>query len=75
MREYRNVFEAIDSDGHDENYMPTVSSEFDPTDAAPGSQEKIQLLRHRIANGLPLWHAADRSDYAGLVGAIPPRHA
>ena len=75
MARFENVFEAIHHDGHDENFIPKTSGGFDPTDAAPGSDEKIKLLRQRIAMGLPLWHEADRRDYAGLTGAIPPRHA
>ena len=75
MTQFQNVFEAINQDGHDENFLPNGSGEFVPTDAAPGSHEKIRLLRKRIARGLPLWHDEDRADYAGLIGAIPPRHA
>jgi len=75
MTQFQNVFEAIDTDGHDENFVPAVGGDFSATDAAPGSNEKIELLRQRIAGGRPLWHDGDRIDYAGLVGAIPPRHA
>jgi hypothetical protein len=74
MKHFQNVFEAIDHDGHDENFLPNSSGDFRPTDAAPGSNEKIELLRKRIAMGVPLWHQEDRHDYAGLIGAIPPRH-
>jgi hypothetical protein len=75
MKRFQNVFEAISHDGHDENFLPSPSEAFTPTDAAPGSNEKIELLRMRIAMGLPLWHQEDRGDYADLIGAIPPRHA
>ncbi|MFV1966452.1 MAG: hypothetical protein ACC628_13595 [Pirellulaceae bacterium] len=75
MTRFQNVFEAIHRDGHDENFLPSLSDEFTPTDAAPGSDQKIDLLRQRIAMGLPLWHDEDRGDYADLVGAIPPRRA
>jgi hypothetical protein len=75
MSRFQNVFQAIDCDGHDENFVPNLADSFQPTDAAPGSDEKIKLLRDRIAQGVPLWHEGDRRDYAGLVGAIPPRHA
>jgi hypothetical protein len=74
MTRFENVFEAIDQDGHDENFVPSDGSDFSPTDAAPGSNEKIELLRKRIAMGRPLWHDGDRGDYVGLIGAIPPRH-
>jgi hypothetical protein len=75
MRQFQNVFEAINQEGHDENFFPQATRAFVPTDAAPGSNEKIELLRARISMGLPLWHDEDRVDYAGLIGAIPPRHA
>lgn len=38
------------------------------TDAAPGSAEKIRILRHRAAKGLPLFHPDDRQDHEGLFG-------
>lgn len=46
---------------------------FRPTDAPAGSQEKIELLRKRLEEGLPIWHPEDRVDYDGLTGAIRPR--
>jgi hypothetical protein len=69
----RNVFEAILRYGHDEDFVPQHSSEFIPTDAPAGSQEKIDVLRRRVELGQPLWHDADRVDYSGLTGAIRPR--
>jgi len=71
----RNVFEAILKFGHDEDYLPEPPGDFEPTDAPAGSQEKIDILRHRLELGLPLWHEEDRHDYSGLTGAIRPREA
>lgn len=68
-----NVFEAILKYGHDEDFAPAESSEFTPTDAPAGSEEKIEILRRRVEQGLPLWHNADRVDYSGLTGAVRPR--
>jgi hypothetical protein len=34
--------------------------DFEPTHALPGSSEKLAVLTHRVAQGLPLWHPADR---------------
>lgn len=34
-----------------------------PTDAKPGSEEKVRMLAARYAAGLPLWHAEDRTDH------------
>lgn len=68
-----NVFEAILKYGHDEDFAPAESSEFEPTDAPAGSADKIEVLRRRIEQGQPLWHLEDRVDYSGLTGAIRPR--
>jgi hypothetical protein len=69
----RNVFQAILETGHDEDFAPVESDEFTPTDAPAGSPEKIEVLAQRILRGEPLWHPADRTDYAGLTGAVRPR--
>ena len=68
-----NVFEAILKYGHDEDFSPVASDDFQPTDAPAGSEEKIEALRRRVELGEPLWHTADRTDYTGLTGAIRPR--
>ena len=73
MRRYRNVFEAIVGEGHEESFVPVKTDDFEPTDLAAGSWEKIELLRRRVEMGVPMWHNADRSDYSGLVGTIRPR--
>ena len=69
----RNVFEAILKYGHDEDFCPEPSSEFEATTAPAGSAEKIEILRRRVEAGHPLWHTEDRSDYSGLTGAVRPR--
>ena len=68
-----NVFEAILKYGHDEDFAPTEDSEFLPTNAPAGSEDKIELLRRRVEEGKPLWHTEDRRDYTGLTGAVRPR--
>ena len=68
-----NVFEAILKYGHDEDFAPTKSDEFEPTNAPAGSTDKIELLRRRVELGQPLWHDSDRRDYSGLTGAVRPR--
>jgi hypothetical protein len=73
MRQSRNVFEAIIKYGHDEDFVPEDGDDHIPTDAPAGSREKIDILAERIANGLPLWHEEDRTDYTGLTGAVRPR--
>ena len=68
-----NVFEAILEYGHDEDFVPNEGDCFIPTDAPAGSAEKIESLRKRVLDGMPLWHEDDRCDYTGLTGAIRPR--
>jgi hypothetical protein len=69
----RNVFEAIIECGHDEDFAPEVSDEFQPTDAPAGSRRKLDIMARRIEKGLPLWHPEDRADYSGLTGVVRPR--
>ena len=73
MQKVRNVFEAILKYGHDEDFSPLENDQFKPTNAAAGSQDKIDELRRRVELGLPLWHDSDRTDYSGLTGAVRPR--
>ena len=68
-----NVFEAILKYGHDEDFTPDGGDDFTPTDAPAGSEEKIDVLRSRVEQGMPLWHNEDRRDYSGLTGAVRPR--
>ncbi len=73
MSNVQNVFDAILKYGHDEDFAPAESDEFEPTDAPAGSEDKIETLRRRIEKGVPLWHDSDRQDYSDLVGAVRPR--
>jgi len=66
----RTVFEAIERFGDDANFAPLVTPKarqlFVSTSAAPGSDEKIEVLQRRIELGLPLWHRDDRTDFSGI---------
>lgn len=73
MHNVSNVFEAILKYGHDEDFAPEASNDFEATDAPAGSDEKIEILRRRVQSGMPLWHGSDRVDYSGLTGAVRPR--
>jgi hypothetical protein len=73
MQKVRNVFEAILKYGHDEDFFPQETDDFEATNAPAGSEKKIQVLRRRVELGLPLWHSNDRVDYTGLTGAVRPR--
>lgn len=70
---HRNVFQAIQECGHDEDFVPVETEDFVPTSAPAGSSEKIDTLAVRVQKGLPLWHPEDRCDYSGLTGAVRPR--
>lgn len=39
-------------------FVPTREAE--PTDAIPGTLAKVDILRFRVENGMPLWHPDDR---------------
>ena len=69
----RNVFKAISTFGHDEDFAPLETDEFEPTEAPAGSREKLDVLASRVQQGLPLWHGEDRPDYSGLTGVVRPR--
>ena len=69
----RNVFEAISTFGHDEDFAPLETDDFSSTRAPAGSRAKLDVLAERVRQGLPLWHDSDRPDYSGLTGVVPPR--
>jgi hypothetical protein len=73
MQKVRNVFEAIVKYGHDEDFVPRESEDFQPTTAPAGSRARIEVFRQRVELGLPLWHDKDRADYSGLTGVVRPR--
>ncbi len=42
-----------------------------PTEAKPGSEQKVLMLAARYAAGLPLWHGEDRYDHGpGLKNSL-----
>lgn len=61
----RSILEAV-RDGHwDYEPAPCRLDAFQPTQAIPGSDEKLSILCERVRRGLPLWHPADRRYYDG----------
>ena len=66
---YHNVFDEIMETGHDEEFVPSVTGEFCPTDAPAGSPANVQVLAERVRKGLPLWHPEDRVSYVGMNGS------
>ena len=51
-------------DGDDSGTIPPT--DFLPTDATPGTEEKIEILESRRRAGLPLWHPDDLRGYGNL---------
>lgn len=68
-----NIFSELLNKQHDEDFHPRADGRDLPTDAPPGSQEKIDVMRRRVEQGYNLWHKDDRVDYTGLTGSIRPR--
>ena len=57
------------------DYEPSdVSCEvYDPTEAMPGTREKVNRMADRIREGLPLWHPRDRDDLESPPPVCKPR--
>ena len=64
----KSVLEAIKMGYWDYEPPEVACSEFDASDAMPGTREKLQTLATRVEAGLPLWHEFDRDDIE-----TPPR--
>jgi hypothetical protein len=64
----RSVLEAIRMGIWDFEPPEVAFSKFDPSNAMPGTHEKLRLLAERVQKGLPLWHTNDRDD----VESPPP---
>ncbi len=55
IMDYETVFES--------EYESTGLDPYIPTEAKPGSEDKVQMLAARYAAGLPLWHDSDCYDH------------
>ena len=58
----RSVLEAIKMGIWDFEPPEVGYNKFDPSDAMPGTREKLGSLAERARRGLPLWHINDRND-------------
>ena len=58
----KSVLEAIKMGLWDYEPPEVEFSQFDASDAMPGTKEKLRVLAQRVEKGLPLWHAEDRDD-------------
>jgi hypothetical protein len=58
----KSILEAIKLGFWDFEPGAVEFSEFDASDAMPGTAEKLRVIEERVRRGLPLWHADDRAD-------------
>jgi hypothetical protein len=59
----QSVLDAIKMGMWDYEPEEQDGSEFDATQALPGTHEKLAVLSERVSRGLPLWHPKDRQSY------------
>ena len=59
----KNVLDAIKLGEWDFEPVEVDDSNFDPTGAMPGTNEKLSVLAARVEAGLPLWNCNDRTEY------------
>ena len=58
----KSVLDAIKLGQWDFGPSESAGERHCPTDAMPGTREKLRVLAERIRAGLPLWHPHDRDD-------------
>lgn len=67
MKKTKNVFEAVSAyKRRPFDFVPIERGDFVPTQAVPGSSEKVEVLRKRAEMGMPLWHDGDCTDTFAL---------
>lgn len=52
-----------------EDFVPRIGKNFVPTDAPPGSDERIEIYAERVRNSFPMYHPKDVDGYDGRTGA------
>lgn len=55
-----SLLEALKLGIWDYEPEPDKATQYEATEALPGSTEKLDVLAARLAKGMPLWHPADR---------------
>lgn len=58
----RTVFSDLLERGHDEDFEGVPAT--DPTEAAAGTEAKIEVMRLRVELGQSLWHPLDSREQA-----------
>lgn len=64
---HTNVFDAIQRDGHTEDFFPRPASELLPMENPPGSWSKIEEMKERVRKGFEAFHEQD-PDFEGRTG-------
>lgn len=64
----KSILEAVKMGLWDFEPLELDCSQFEASDAMPGTREKLNALAERLRQGIPLWHEADRDD----MEAPPP---
>ncbi|MBX3415283.1 MAG: hypothetical protein KF708_21540 [Pirellulales bacterium] len=59
-----SVLDAIKEGVWDFEPEMVEDTQYAPTQAIPGSVQKVMVLAERLERGLPLWHPADRIHHA-----------
>ena len=58
----KSVLDAIKMGLWDYEPPDMKQEQYEATDAMSGTAEKLDVMAHRIRDGLPLWHPSDRDD-------------
>lgn len=67
----RSVLDAIRLGVWDFEPIEVPPQQYRPTEALPGSVQKIEILASRLESGLPLWHPEDRVTVLPLAEIDP----
>lgn len=59
-----SVLDAIKEGVWDFEPEMVDDTQYSPTEAIPGSEQKVMVLAERLQRGLPLWHPEDRIHHA-----------
>ncbi len=54
---------------YEEDFLAVGINPGAPTEAKPGSEEKVMMLAARYASGMPLWHQDDCYDHGPMAAA------
>ncbi|MCA8999030.1 MAG: hypothetical protein KDA80_18665 [Planctomycetaceae bacterium] len=62
--------DGIDGAYPEEDFDFTSVDPITPTEAKPGSEDKVRMLAARYAAGVPLWHDGDCYDHGPSDGGL-----